>query len=709
MPDKGDPQQAPVHIEGHEHRLAAILVGDVVGYTKLIAEDEDHAVRTLAAYRQEIELLVGQHRGRLVDFAAGDGFLAEFPSALYAVRCALEIQDVLRARNTRLREDKRVEFRLGAHVGDIRIEGERIVGSGVNIAARLEPLAAPGGLCVSDRVRDDIRGRIDLTFESLGPQALKNVPEPVHAYRVPLPPAAARTEKILAGSRSRWQLAFVAGAITAILAAGWWFGVRDETLEPRGAIRSIAVLPFQSFSGDPEQEYFADGITDALITELGQLTELDVISRTSTMRYKSSEQSLPEIASELGVDVVLEGAVGRSTDRVRVTAQLIQATTDHQLWSESYDRSLRDILTLQSEIATSVVQEIEAELRPQASPPVAPSRVVDPEVHEAYLKGRYIFRNTTSEERFRAAIDYITRSIELDPSFAPSYAAIADVYLVQGFSGFVRPRDVIPEAKAAALRATQLDDTLGDAHRSLAWIHVLFDWDLPAAEREVLRALELNPNDALAHNIHGLFHSASQRYEEAISHRLRAQELDPLFLNFRTAMAGDLVDQGRYDETIELCQMVLDLSPDHLWASFHMWRALYGKGAYEAAYGESQRFFSLRGNQQVVTALQAGYSASGYRGAMLKAADTLVAQSEDRSVSPLHIALLYAQAREVERTFEWLENAYTERDPLLILIPGTPAFRPLHSDPRYAHLLTRLGLTPSTEESSHATSTGQNS
>ncbi len=315
--------------EAAERRLAALLSADAVAYARLMAEDEAATVRTINAYREMLALLVPQNGGRLIDFT-GDNFLAEFPTALDAVRCAMEAQRVLGARNAGLDEARRMDFRMGVHLGDIRVERDRIFGTGINVAARLRELAEPGGICGSDAIREQVEGKLECRFEDLGEQLLKNLARPVRAHRIvpaqDAPPA------------------------------------RTEEVDVRARIRSIAVLPLENLSGDPAQEPFVDGITEALISELAKIGSLRVVSRTSVRQYKGTQKSLREIARELAVEGVIEGSVVREGDRVRVTVQLIDGREDRHLWVEQYERDVRGILALQSEIARTVAKEIRLEL-----------------------------------------------------------------------------------------------------------------------------------------------------------------------------------------------------------------------------------------------------------------------------------------------------------------------------------------------------------
>jgi serine/threonine protein kinase/Tfp pilus assembly protein PilF len=459
----------------------------------------------------------------------------------------------------------------------------------------------------------------------------------------------------------------------------------------RSRIKSLVVLPLANLSADPEQEYFADGMTEALITNLAKIGALKVISRTSAMSYKGTEKLLPEIARELAVDGVVEGSVLRAGERVRITAQLIRAETDEHLWAESYERDLRDILSLQSEVSQAIAREIKIKLSPGERERMASTRPVNPEAHEAYLKGRYYYHMIT-KEGMKKAVVYLHQALDGDPGSALAHAALAELYVALGFSGYNTPREVMPKAKAAALKAIEVDETISEGHRSLGWIKFFFEWDWPAAETEFKRAIELNPNDAIARSHYSGFLVAMGRFEEGIAQGTHSHELDPLSLPLGATFASSLVAMGRYDEAIEQCRKILEMDPNIFWANFHRWSAFRKKEMYEEAVAECRKFFSLWGNTEVSEALQSTYAKSGYKDAMQEGADILVAQAKAVYVIPTLIAIMYAHAEEKDQACEWLEKAYEEHDPFLVEVKTVPAFNDYRPDPRFQQLLRRMNF-----------------
>jgi len=455
-------------------------------------------------------------------------------------------------------------------------------------------------------------------------------------------------------------------------------------------IDSVAVLPLLNLSGDPEQEYFADGMTEGLITDLGKVRALRVINRRSVMRYKQADTPLPDIARELNVKALLVGTVLRAGERVRVTAQLVNAATEEILWSESYERDLRDVLSLQSELASVIVREIQIKLSPQEETRLAGARPVNPETYEAYLKGMFYWYRLTPQD-LETALQYFELALEKDPNYALAYTGIAMVWGARQFLGLVPPREATPRAKAAALKALELDSTLEEAHFVLATCRTWVDWDWEGGETEFRRAIELNPNYALARAHYSVLLRVMRRPEEAMTQIERALELDPFNHLFQTQYGGYLLFVGRYDDAIVQFRNALRTAPNFGPAHVQLWGAFHQKRMYDEALAQAQNFASARGDREVEEALARGYAKGGYREAMHRAAETLAARSGTTYVAPHSVARWYARAGENDRALKWLERAYEARDPQMVFL-GRPDWDSLRDDPRFQDLLRRMNL-----------------
>ena len=477
-------------------------------------------------------------------------------------------------------------------------------------------------------------------------------------------------------------------------------GLRQRLLRASaaGRIQSIAVLPLENLSGDPAQEYFADGMTDALITDLAQVSALRVISRTSVMRYKGTKKPLPEIARELNVDAVVEGTVVRSANRVRINAQLIQALPEHHLWANAYERDVADVVALQGDVARAIATEIQIKLTPQEQTRLARVQRLDPEVLEAYLKGRYEW-NKWTEEGLKKSIEYFEQAIQKDPNYAQAWAGLSDTYQLLGIFGFWPPEVAAPKAKAAALKALELDETLSDAHASLAGVLWLQERSWSAAEKELQRAIALNPNNAWAHQTQGYHLSCAARFDEAIAEMKRARELDPLSSNKQQSLAATLYRAGRYDEALQQFREVPD--GDVNAERRHRWMAtIYErKGRQKEAMAELLTALRVAGEKDLGERVERKYVSYGFFEAKKtflwgdirekqKRAKTGVVQ---RSWISYWIAADYAMLGETDKAFEWLDKAFRE-GPNLMYLKVDDNFEALRSDPRFQELARRIGL-----------------
>jgi eukaryotic-like serine/threonine-protein kinase len=478
----------------------------------------------------------------------------------------------------------------------------------------------------------------------------------------------------------------------ALNVGGWRARLLGRGVSPR--IESLAVLPLENFSRDPDQEYFADGMTEALITDLSKISALKVISRTSVMQYKGVKKPLPQIAGELKVDAVIEGSVLREGNQVRISVQLIHGATDKHLWADNYQRELRSILALQSEVARAIAQQVKITLSPQEQARLtSPGPAVNPEAYEMYLKGRY-FWNRRTQDALTKAVDYFQRAADIDPTYALAYVGLADSYVVLGGNQFLTPSEAFPKAKRAALKALELDNALAEAHTSLAVV-LQREWDWAGEEREFQRALELNPGYSTAHHWYSYFLTMMGRHEEAIAEARRATELDPLSLIINANLGAVLHYAGRSDEAIRLELRTVDLEPNFYIAHQFLGQAYTKAGMFDKAIAELERARALSGNNPMPLAqLGAVYGFSGRKAHAEKVLKELRELSKRGYVSPFLLAAVYVGLGEREQAINWLEKAYEERDSLLPWIKVSPIFDSLRSDPRFQDLLRRMGLPP---------------
>ncbi len=472
--------------------------------------------------------------------------------------------------------------------------------------------------------------------------------------------------------------------------------LRDELVggDAIPAIRSLAVLPLDDLSGDPDQAFFADGMTDALISNLARIRALKVISRTSVMQYKYVKKPLPVTARELGVDAIVEGSVLRAGARVRVTAQLIDAARDRLLWTETYDREVGDVLALQSEIARRIAQRIEIEVTPQEHAHlVRAGRKIDPAAHEACLKGRYFWYKRTAEA-VRRGLACFEEAVRLEPSYAPAHAGIADSYIVDGGRYLdVPPKVAYARARAAALRAIELEDTLGEAHTSLAAVLTDYDWDWAGADREYRRAIELNPNYVTAHSWYAEHLSRMGRHDEAVAEARRALELDPVSIFSSMLVAWILYFARRYDEAIRQATETLDLDPEYATALRILGWAYEETGRFEeaiAAHGKACELTQHRPNFEAQ--LGRALAIAGRTEEARQVLADLTKVSTESYVSAFDIAVIHTALGDRERAFEWLERAFEERSDHLPYLGVNPRLDDLRGDPRFRDLLTRMGL-----------------
>jgi TolB-like protein/DNA-binding winged helix-turn-helix (wHTH) protein/Flp pilus assembly protein TadD len=496
-----------------------------------------------------------------------------------------------------------------------------------------------------------------------------------------------------AGGRSRWPLIWKMSGIALLLVSlGAFITWRLHSGIVPPVIRSLAVLPLANLSGDPSQDYFSDGMTDELITELGQISDLRVISRSSVMMYKVTRKPLPQIARELNVDGVVEGTVLRAGDRVRITAQLIEASSDRHLWAQSYEGELRNTLALQNEVARAVADQIRIKLSSQEQIALKRVRNVNAEAYEAYLKGRF-FWNKRTGEGLRKAVEYFNEAIDKDPNYAQAYSGLADSYALMGDweYGILSPKEAFPKARAAATKALVLDNSLGEAHTSLAFSLDLFDWDWDSAEREYTRALQLSPGYATAHQWYASHLAVLGRNEEAIVELKKAASLDPLSLIISADTADILLVAHRFDESIKESGKTIEMDPRFPVAHFQLGQAYAQKRNFERSIEEIQKAIGFSGGNITFTSnLAYIYAMSGEKKKAMDLLAGLMNPSGHGFSNASEIALVYVGLGDNDQAMIWLEKGFDQRFNPSIL--RRPCFDPLRSDPRFQDLMRRIGL-----------------
>ncbi len=517
--------------------------------------------------------------------------------------------------------------------------------------------------------------------------ATKLPPELVFVDRADLEGKSAKPRQLLPSLG--WKIsALVLLLVTASLAAWKLYSWN----RPSPVIRSLAVLPLESLSNDASQDYFADGMTDELISDLGQISALRVISRTSVMTYKHARKRLPQIARELNVDAVVEGTVLRSGDQVRITAQLIEASTDKHLWSQSYEGELRDTLALQNQVARAIADQIRINLNPHEQAALKNVRVVDTQAYESYLKGRYFWNKRTADS-LKVALAYFNQATEEDPKYAQAYSGLADTYALLGDWQYaaMTPKEALPKAKAAAIKALELDNTLGEAHNSLAFCLDGFDWDFGSAGNEFRRAIELNPGYATARHWYAWHLSLLGRYDEAIAEMRKAENLDPLSLIIKADLAELLVLAHSFDESIRQSRKTIEMDPNFALAHNQLAQAYLAKHMNEEAVAELRKAVQLSdGSPTSIANLARAYVAAGKRSEAQDLLSNLKKRSSPSSSYAAEISVIYAALGDTDQAMIWLKRGYDERfNPGVLLRPG---FDPMRSDPRFEDLVRRIGL-----------------
>ena len=642
-------------MSGAQRRLAAVMFTDIVGYSSLTQKNERLALELLEEHRKIVRPIVARHNGREIK-TMGDAFLIEFESALEATQCAIDMQKTFNDYNQQAIVERRIHLRIGIHLGDVLQRQSDVLGDAVNIASRIEPLAQPDGICISQQVYDQVRNKIDCPIEDLGPHQLKNIEDPISVYRI-LP------------SRENSEMTQVS---------------LDR--------KRIAVLPFLNISPDPNDAYFADGLTEELIARLSTISGLKVIARTSIMRFRGTAKGVGEIGKELKSGTVLEGSVRMAANRLRVTAQLIDATTEEHLWVQNYDRQLEDVFAIQTEVAQKVSDALETQLLSEEREHIEKKPTVNIGAYTFYLKGRYYW-NERSREALEKAIKYFEEAIRRDPGFALAYAGLADSYIVLVDHGHLPRSEGFPKAKEAARKALELDETLAEAHTSLGSV-LSREWDWRGAEGEFAKALRSNPNYATAHHWYSIHLLEAGRVDEAIRELTIAEELDPLSPMIHTYAGLVYFAARKYDIALAELDKALELDPNFVPAHANRIDVYCAKSMSEEALAELE--WVLPFFQPLWTAMKAEvgsvYAASG----RTEEAKRILLECEEASahepaedVNQQALALIHLKLGNKDRALEWLEKAFEARTITPFLVKLSPHFDEITSDPRFDELLKK--------------------
>jgi len=628
---------------------------DLVGFTALSQRNESVALSILDEQRELLRPVFIRHDGREVK-TIGDAFLVEFPSALSAVKCAYEIQKTTKEFNNSLPEERRVHLRIGIHLGDVVESQGDISGDAVNVASRIESLADSGGVCLTRQVYDQVQNKFELPLISLGTRLLKNVSSSMEVYKMVMP----------------WD------ATVAALS-----GRRDAS--------RIAILPFANISPDPADEYFADGMTDELIAVLSKIGGLRVVARTSVMRFKGEKATANRIGQELKVGSLIEGSVRKSKDQVRITVQLVDTESEEQLWTETYNRNLQDIFSVQSDIAQQVAKALEVRLGVRENSALRREQTQNPEAYSFYLKGRHRW-NLRSENEINRAIKYFEEAIGRDPGYALAYAGLADCYSILGYYAFRRPVAVYPRAKELAEKALSLNESIAEPHASLGEVLMQYFFDWKKAGSELDRALELNPSYATAHFWRATHHMALGRTDDSLTQVRKAVELDPLSMIILTDAARNLYLARRYDEAINQYQRSLDVDPNFPIAHKGLAEVYAQIGKYDEAVSEIERAIALSGRSIfILDDLGYIYARAGKREDASKVLEDLDKLANDEYVPSYGRAVICAALGNKEDAMNWLEKAYDERN-FLVYLKVDPAFDTLRKEERFLSLLDKMGL-----------------
>jgi TolB-like protein/class 3 adenylate cyclase/Flp pilus assembly protein TadD len=686
-----------------QRKLAAIMFTDMVGYSALSQRDDKLALELLEEHRRLLREIFPRFNGTEIK-TIGDAFLIEFHSALEAAQCAIEIQRTLAKRNHDVTAERRIEVKIGIHIGDVVHRGGDVYGDGVNIASRIEQLAGAGGICVSMDVERQIRNALEARFEKLAPTELKNISVAMDLFRIVLPwEHGAKAEPAEISVRDRpfpaSRMAWIGAIVLVAVGAAWWFAHQSTkqvasspsvstsraapSTAPAADQKSIAVLPFVDMSQAKDQEYFCDGISEEILDALAKVDGLRVVARTSSFSFKGKNADVADVANKLNVENILEGSLRREGNRIRITAQLINARDGFHLWSDTYERELKEVFAVQDEITRSIVDALKIKL---AVAPPARARQ-NTEAYDLYLQGLYL-SNKSDEGSFRKSLSLFQRALDKDPNLARAWTGIAKDWAWLA-DAYVKPLEAYPKVKEAASKALALDERDAEARSYLGDSIRILDRNFSRDEAELKRALEINPNSADAHLLMSFLKSAQGELEEAVQEIEEAERLDPLSPPICFVAVLWYRSADRIEDAINAGQRSVQLDPNYVYFDPPLADAYREKGDFNEAV-------ALYEKAQAAThfpspGLGIAYAKMGRREDARRVLDQLIEKSRQQYVAADSIAAVYVALGEKDEALRWLDRAFEEHSGSFYSYMFRPEFRALRSDPRFADLLRRIG------------------
>jgi adenylate cyclase len=675
-----------------QRKLAAVMFADMTGYTAMMQDDETHAKILRNRQKQVLDALIPAHQGTIIQ-SFGDGTLSIFESSANAVRCGIAIQH-------ELQKEPKVKLRIGIHSGDVVYDKEGLYGDCVNIASRIETLSVPGAVLFSAKVFEEIKNQKDIQAKSIGKFHLKNVHQAIEVYAasnegmvIPSPSQIqGKTEQrsVLYSLFRKRKTKIIGLAVAAFLLTIVVILLNRQSGNSK-VFDSIAVLPLENLSGNPEQDYFVSGMHETLITELSKIGALKVISRTSSVQYKNAKKPLRQIARELGVTALIEGSVIRDGNVVRITVQLINGTTDEHIWSDRFDRELENILSLYSEVAQKIAHEVKINLTPRDKERLVSSSLINEKTYEYYLKGRHYWNQRTMQA-YKLAIENYKAALAYDSTYAPAYAGLADCYILLGEQGGLQPTEGRLLSDRAIRKALSLDPNLAEAYASLGVWKLDYEWNWLESENAFKRAVELNPGYALAYTWYGRMLGFAGRFEDAFIQLNKAKELDPLSPILAGYIGQVYIYSKQYNKAEELLNTALKLHPDHPLILHNIGELYLAWGRYEDAIKPLKQSADVSVSAHYLAMLGSAYARANHIEEANRILKDLVNRSEQGLVSPFDIASVYAALGKKEEALSRLEKGYEERDGWMKELKAWPWFDSLRNEPRYQNLMRRMNF-----------------